>query len=104
MTTLTEFRAGDVRGEFRDALHALSSSRSRRLQKRHSAEAALCRSGTPLDDDGVHGVEVAIGDMAVEATRFDLQTGYAEYAVGRVVTPGCQIGYTEHTGCHQLVF
>jgi hypothetical protein len=24
---------------------------------------------------------------------------------GRVVTPGgCQIGYMDHTGCHQLVF
>jgi hypothetical protein len=24
--------------------------------------------------------------------------------IGRVVTPGgCQIGYTDHTGCHQLV-
>jgi hypothetical protein len=22
----------------------------------------------------------------------------------KVVTPGCQIGYKEHTGCHQLVF
>jgi hypothetical protein len=22
----------------------------------------------------------------------------------RVVTPGCQIGYMDHTGCHQLVF
>jgi hypothetical protein len=26
-------------------------------------------------------------------------------AAGKVArTPGCQIGYTDHTGCHQLVF
>jgi hypothetical protein len=24
------------------------------------------------------------------------------YIFGRVVTPGCQIGYMEHTGCHQF--
>jgi Na+/H+-translocating membrane pyrophosphatase len=24
-------------------------------------------------------------------------------ALGRVGTPGCQIGHVDHTGCHQLV-
>jgi hypothetical protein len=28
--------------------------------------------------------------------------GNANGAEGRVVTPGCQIGYVDHTGCHQL--
>ena len=41
MTTFAEFRAGDVRGDFRDALHALSSARLRRLHDR----------GGDLDDE-----------------------------------------------------
>ena len=79
MTTLTEFRAGDIRGDFRDALHALSSARSRLLLNRSRRRLPTDGGGGDDEDGGelaeIHAVEVAIGDVAVQAARFDMQTG-----------------------------
>jgi hypothetical protein len=38
------------------------------------------------------------------ATRSSYYDTFWLIIAGRVVTPGCQIGCMDHTGCHQLVF
>jgi hypothetical protein len=36
-------------------------------------------------------------------SRLQAKRTFSKYCPGRVVTPGCQISYMDHTGCHRLV-
>ena len=92
MTASTDFRAADVRGDFKDALRALSSARLGLLHK-HGGRPSPFHGNRRGDNGGgvgggdlgdVDAAELAIVDMAVEAARFDLQTGREEHAVGRL--------------------
>jgi ankyrin repeat protein len=70
--------------------------------ERTNALIAACGAGQA---DAVRVLLGAGADPAEHAARdATRRTPLHAAAAGRAGTPGCQSGYMDHTGCHQLLF